>query len=72
MTCTVTSLIIPSQAVVGGAIVGLLVLLIAAQLTDYEGSPLMLVSRYVTVFSAPLLVWFAFNMSIKVARIVIS
>lgn len=72
MTSTITSLGIPAQSVIAGTIVGMLVLLVSALLTDYQGSPLKMVSRYVMVFSAPLLVWFAFNMIVKVTRIIIS
>jgi hypothetical protein len=72
MTCIVTSLNIPSQAVVVSAVVGLLVLLVAGQLTDYEGSSLKLASRYFMAFSIPFFVWFIFNMIIQIARIVIS
>jgi hypothetical protein len=70
MTCTVISLIVPSQAVIKGAIGGLVALLVVAQLVDYEGSAFRFVSRSVSLFSIPLLVWFAFNMIIQVARII--
>jgi hypothetical protein len=49
-----------------------LVLLVAGQLTDYEGSSLKLASRYFMAFSIPFFVWFIFNMIIQIARIVIS
>jgi hypothetical protein len=68
MTSFVVSLIIPSQALIQGATVGLLALLVVAQLVDYEESALKLVGRYVKIFSIPLLIWFAFSMIIQIAR----
>jgi hypothetical protein len=70
MTSFVVSLVVPSQIVIQGAMGGLVALLIAAQLVDYEGSPLRSISRYVNVFAVPLLIWFGFNMIIQIARIV--
>jgi|WetSurMetagenome_2_1015567.scaffolds.fasta_scaffold219373_2 hypothetical protein len=70
MTSFVVSMIIPSEAVIQGATGGLIVLLIAAQIVDYEGSALKAISRYVNVFCIPLLIWFAFNMIIQIARII--
>lgn len=70
MTSTLISFIIPSQAVVTGAMGGLVALLIAAQLVDYEGSPFKRISHIVTIFSTPLLVWFSFDIIIQIARII--
>jgi hypothetical protein len=70
MTCTVTSLSIPSEAVITGALVGLMALLMISQLLDYEGSKFKFISRQVNLFSIPLMVWFAFNMIIQVARFI--
>jgi hypothetical protein len=69
MTSFVVSLAVPSEAVIQGATGGLVVLLIAAQIVDFEGSAFKSISRYVNVFCIPLLIWFAFNMIIQVARI---
>jgi hypothetical protein len=64
------SFLLPSQAVITGTIFGLVILLVVAQLVDYEGSRLKNLSRVVTIFSTPLLVWFAFNILIQIARII--
>lgn len=72
MTSTVTSIIIPSQIFINGAIGGLALLLIISQLVDYEGSALKSLTRYAILFSTPLIIWFAFNIIIRVSRIIAS
>jgi len=70
MTSFVFSLVFPSQAVIHSAMGGLLALLVAAQIVDYEGSGLRSISRYVNIFSIPLIIWFAFSMIVQIGRII--
>jgi hypothetical protein len=60
MISTFFSLSTPSSTVVGIAISGLVTLLVAAQLVDFQGSRISSMSKYFNVFSAPLMVFFVF------------
>jgi hypothetical protein len=70
MISTFISLAVPSQTVIGFAIAGLLVLLIAAQLLDYEGSPIRSMARVIQAFTSPLLVLFALVVLVRIIRII--
>jgi hypothetical protein len=60
------SLTVPTQAVIGIAIAGLLILLITAQLVDFEGSNLKPMITYLRIFSIPLLALFIFVMILRI------
>ncbi|GEM_PF-5438317 len=70
MITTFLSLVTPSQTVIGLAIAGLLVLLIAAQLMDYEGSPVKSFLGYLQTFASPLLALFTLVVVVRVFGII--
>jgi hypothetical protein len=65
---TFLSLVEPSQAVIGTAVGSLLILLIASQLIDYEGSSIKSLALYIHAFTLPLLVLFSLVFIVNVIR----
>ncbi len=70
MIITFLSLTEPSQPVTALAIGGLLVLLIASQLMDYEGNSVKSLVMYLHAFIVPLLILFSLILIVSVVRVV--
>jgi hypothetical protein len=69
MISTFVALAQPSKAVISLTIGGLLVLLAASQLMDYEGSPVRSGIRFLRAFTTPLLVFFVLVEIVSIIQI---
>jgi len=64
------TLLVPSQAVNVLSIAGLLILLIASQLMDYEGSPIRSKVPLIRAFTTPLIALFAIVVIVRIIQII--
>jgi hypothetical protein len=70
MISTFNTLLLPSQAVVGLATVGLLVILVSSVILENLGTQGSSVAHYLRVFSIPLLILFVMVVLVHVFRVI--
>jgi hypothetical protein len=66
---TFINLQVPSQSEINFAIGGLIILLVLSQLLDFDGSKLKFITRYILVFTVPMLALFVIITLIRIIRV---